>query len=334
MLYPSIPGFDPRFLPEILIPPQKKLFLHEKNITLPIMKLRLLTFALLLCGTGALAQNPYIALQGVTDGPEGVTVADPRTVLSVDVSVECDLTLSGPYARYAQKYLGVRAPLTDKTTWSVKSASVALLLGNDYLQAEAPVAASQQVYAYATADTEFARLQPDKTSVLVPPLEDAARDAANTIFTLRRQRMELITGEAGENVFGEGLESALAEIARLEQSYLELFLGKRVVSTQSKRYVVYPQPDKKQYVVCRFSTVVGLLPESDLSGDMILLQIEPSDSVFTSVEAGMKETSVVKCRVANMTTCTVIADGREYARAMLPLFEFGRTVNVALPRRK
>ena len=84
-------------------------------------------------------------------------------------------------------------------------------------------------------------------------LEDAAREAANTIFSLRRHRIELITGEAGENVFGEGLKAALAEIERLEQSYLELFLGKRVVTTETRRYVVYPQSDKKQYIVCRFS---------------------------------------------------------------------------------
>ena len=154
------------------------------------------------------------------------------------------------------------------------------------------------------------------------------------IFSLRRHRIELITGEAGENVFGEGLKAALAEIERLEQSYLELFLGKRVVTTETRRYVVYPQSDKKQYIVCRFSAAAGLLPESDLSGDMVLLQIEPSGNTATAVEASAKESNTVTCRVADPSVCTVIAGGREYARAVLPLFEFGRTINVALPRRK
>ena len=85
-------------------------------------------------------------------------------------------------------------------------------------------------------------------------LEDAAREAANTIFSLRRHRIELITGEAGENVFGEGLKAALAEIERLEQSYLELFLGKRVVTTETRRYVVYPQSDKKQYICLLYTS--------------------------------------------------------------------------------
>ena len=172
------------------------------------------------------------------------------------------------------------------------------------------------------------------TDMTVLALEDAPREAANTILSLRKHRLELITGEAGENVFGEGLKSALAEIERLEQSYLELFLGKRIVTTETRRYVVYPQADKKQYIVCRFSPAAGLLPESDLSGDMVLLQIEPSGNTSNALEASAKETNVVACRVADPSVCTVIAGGREYARAVLPLFEFGRTINVALPRRK
>ena len=297
------------------------------------MKLRLLALALAVCG-GAAAQNPYIALQGANETADGIVVSQPRTVLAVDVTVEKDVTLSGPYARYAQKFLGVRAPLTDKTGWAVTGAAVALLDAKACLDAPAPAEPSRRIMTHAAAEDEFARLQADKNDMTVLALEDAAREAANTIFSLRKHRLELITGEAGENVFGEGLKSALAEIERLEQSYLELFLGKRIVTTETRRYVVYPQADKKQYIVCRFSPAAGLLPESDLSGDMVLLQIELSGNTSNALEASAKETNVVVCRVADPSVCTVIAGGREYARAVLPLFEFGRTINVALPRRK
>ncbi|MDE6445602.1 MAG: DUF4831 family protein [Alistipes sp.] len=298
------------------------------------MKFRSLAFALLLWAAGAAAQNPYIAPLGASEGAAGVAVSDPHTTLAVDVTVECDRTLAGPYARYAQKYLGVRAPLTDKSAWSVRSASVALLQTDMLYESAAPAASRQEVTDYSVSDDGFARIQPDKMSMSMPPLDEAARNAANAIFSLRRHRLELITGEAGENVFGEGLKSALDEIARQEQSYLELFLGKRVVTTETRRYVVYPQPDKKQYIVCRFSTADGLLPESDLSGDMVLLQIEPSGKSVSAVEAGPREQSYTMCRVADLSTCTVICAGRELDRVVLPLFEFGRSIRVALPRRK
>ena len=180
------------------------------------MKLRLLALALAVCG-GAAAQNPYIALQGANETADGIVVSQPRTVLAVDVTVEKDVTLSGPYARYAQKFLGVRAPLTDKTGWAVTGAAVALLDAKACLDAPAPAEPSRRIITYAAAEDEFARLQADKNDMTVLALEDAAREAANTIFSLRKHRLELITGEAGENVFGEGLKSALAEIERLEQ---------------------------------------------------------------------------------------------------------------------
>ena len=180
------------------------------------MKLRLLALALVVCG-GAAAQNPYIALQGADETSGGIVVSQPRTVLAVDVTAERDVTLSGPYARYAQKFLGVRAPLTDKMSWAVTGASVALLDPKACLDAPAPAQPSRTVMAHATSEDEFSRLQADKNDMAVLALEDAAREAANTIFSLRRHRIELITGEAGENVFGEGLKAALAEIERLRQ---------------------------------------------------------------------------------------------------------------------
>lgn len=295
------------------------------------MKIHMLACALLLGGT-AVAQNPYIALEGALQSAEGIVISQPRTVLAVDVAVECDRTIAGPYARYAQKYLGVRAPLSDKKVWSVTAAGVTLLDGDTCLDAAVPEAPTRRDVPHADDDTDFARLLPDKTDMTAPTIEDAARNAAATIFSLRRHRLELITGEAGENVFGGGLQSALDEIARLEQRYLELFLGKRMLTTQTRRYVVYPVADRKQHIVCRFSPTEGLLPESDLSGDMVLLQIEPSGATATELEAGPKARDVVRCRVADPSVCTVISGGREYARAVLPLFEFGRSINVLLFR--
>ena len=115
------------------------------------MKFRLLAFALLLSG-GVSAQNPYISLQGANETAGGLTVAQPRTILAVDVTVEHDVTLSGPYARYAQKYLGVRAPLTDKTVWSVTGAQIALLDGDTYLNAAAPAPASTRVLSHTASE--------------------------------------------------------------------------------------------------------------------------------------------------------------------------------------
>lgn len=293
------------------------------------MKLRLSILALLLSCL-ATAQNPYIALEGAAAASGELALSQPRTLVGVDVTVACDRIISGPYARYAQKYLGVRAPLTDKCAWSVERASVSLLDAATAWAAQPVAAPATEAVSHSEAMTEFVRIQADKVDMSAPTLEDAARKAAETIFSLRRHRLELITGEAGENVFGEGLKAALDEIARLEQSYLELFLGKHIVSTLTRRYVVQPEAGKQQYIVCRFHADAGLLPESDLSGDMILLQTEPSAPSTAGLEADPKLRDAVGCRIAAPTTCTVILGGHEYARAVVPVFEFGRSIRVPL----
>lgn len=297
---------------------------------------RNLFLAVLLClAVAAAAQdNPRIARLGVYELEGRLTVGQPRTALAVDLTEEREQIVCGPYARYAQKYLGVRAPLADKDSYTLTGARVALA-ADDWLKAPSELPAPQQrVEGFDSEGDRFARLAPDRTAMTMLPLEEAAREAAAAIFSLRRHRLELITGEAGENVFGAGLEAALERLDRLEQSYLELFLGRRVVTTQTRRYIIVPEADKLYYVVCRFSPQDGLLPEDDLSGNLVSLRLEPLGDAVAVTPAGPKQTSREALRVAATTMCTVMAGNRELARAVLPVFELGRTVEVAVPRRR
>ena len=106
------------------------------------------------------------------------------------------------------------------------------------------------------------------------------------------------------------------------------------MSVQTRRYIVVPQEGKQQYVVCRFSPQDGLLPEDDLSGDLVSLRLEPEGDAAAVTPAGPKQTNRETFRVAASTVCTLMAGNRELARTILPVFELGRTVEVAVPRRR
>ena len=294
-----------------------------------------LACAFVCAAAAAAAQNPYMARTGVYEEEGRLVVADPRSVLAVDLTAEEETVLCGPYARYAQKFLGVRAPLTDKSVWTLTGAAIALAESAAGEGTACPAAEqSRKVCSHSRSDEGFARIQPDKTDLATLPLEEAARQAAATIFSLRRHRMELVTGEAGEQVFGAGLGAALTEIERLEQEYLELFLGKRTVAVRTVRCLVNPQEGKKQYIVCRFSPEAGVVPANDLSGDMVLLQIEPSGDTACPFEATRRESQTAAFRIADPSECTVAYGSSVLARAVLPLYEFGRTVEIAVPRKR
>lgn len=195
-----------------------------------------------------------------------------------------------------------------------------------------PIApATARVESYAAHDAEFARLPIDRFYMDEQDLQSAAANAAAMIFSIRKHRLDLINGEAGENVFGAGLPAALDRLDRMEQELLEMFIGRRMVTTETQRFRVVPAEGKYQQIICRFSPDAGLLPTDDLTGDLVLVQYEPQNPALD--EPGVKAGSnTASYRIASMTRCSVIAAGQERDAEVLPVFQFGQTV--ALPQAK
>ena len=297
------------------------------------MKRLLWMLPLLFAGMTAAAQNQDMARLGTYMSNGEFVVGTAETVLAADITVRCEKIVCGPYARYAQKFLGLRAPLTDKTVYTVADAAIALMPGERYVTAGELPASTCRGESYEAQGADFARLQTDRLDMTETDLQTAARNAAAAIFSLRKHRLDLISGEAGENVFGAGLPVALERLDRLEQEYLELFLGRRVVTTETRRFRVTPAEGKLQQIVCRFSPDAGLLPANDLTGDIVLLQYEPQGMAVD--EAGVRPTSsTIPYRIAALTRCSLIAAGQEQAAQVLPVFQFGRTIALQVPRNR
>jgi len=282
---------------------------------------------------GLWAQNTTrAAVVGLQTTADGMTLSIPRSAIAVDVTVTAEQVVSGPYARYAMKYLSIKAPFTDKVTYRIDGAELALATDDRILAPEPLEAPVRQAVGADSDPAQFPALAVDRTSITPLTDEAAAQKAAETIFALRKSRMELITGFTGENVFGAGLRAALDEIARLEQAYLELFIGRRTVTTSTRRYIVEPEASSRQYIVCRFSDTDGLLPDTDLSGEVVLLKIAPGNTPSVE-EAPLKSPAAVECRLAAQSLCVLQLKNRELARRQMPLYEFGRTVRLAVPKR-
>lgn len=296
------------------------------------MKQIVLTLIAALAAVSVSAQSNYIVQTGKYVDSDGIMrFVEPRSTIVVDITVEQREVIIGPYARYAQKYLGVRAPLSGKNSFRISAAKVALA-GDELRMADAEVAApTQEVVTHEGNVREYARLLPNRMDSRALTADEAAGDAAAAIFSLRKSRQELITAQAGENVFGGGLEAALREIDKYENAYLELFFGKEIISTTTERFTLMPDGDKFNYVLCRFSDKVGMVSATDLSGEIVMLQIEPSGdtSLKYVTEAGEKDKIQVDCRVADFATCVVSCGTEPLAKSVLPLFEYGRSFKVA-----
>ena len=290
----------------------------------------LMSLAVLACGAATAQNTPYKAVVGTyVDASGALAVSDPSTSVAVDLIVEKEQTVVGPYARYAQKFLNMRGSLVDKTVYSLKGVKLAVTGGEDVI-ADAVPAAEVTETSYMGSASEFAKVLPDRMSATAVSEEEAAANAAQAIFSIRKHRMDLITGEAGENVFGAGLKDALAALDAAEQEYLELFFGKRVVTTSVERVVVPMVAGVQSYAVARISSSAGVVAADAKDGDAVTLEVAPSGRARLSsiVEADPKSKTAVKVRVADPSTCTVKVGDKVLTSAVLPLFEMGRTAYI------
>lgn len=290
----------------------------------------LMSLAVLACGAATAQNTPYKAVVGTyIDVSGALAVSDPSTSVAVDLIVEKEQTVVGPYARYAQKFLNMRGSLVDKTVYSLKGVKLAVTGGEDVI-ADAVPAAEVTETSYMGSASEFAKVLPDRMSATAVSEEEAAANAAQAIFSIRKHRMDLITGEAGENVFGAGLKDALAALDAAEQEYLELFFGKRVVTTSVERVVIPMVEGVQSYAVARISSSAGVVAADAKDGDAVTLEVAPSGRARLSsiVEADPKSKTAVKVRVADPSTCTVKVGDKVLTSAVLPLFEMGRTAYI------
>ena len=339
------------------------------------MKKVFLSLAALSCMSLSLSAQVKAYQSATIPSGNSVAYSLPRTVLKVTVVAEKESIRRGPYARFAQKYLGVMAPTVDKDLYTVVGGSIGYadeadpaavyVLDNPDKSAgriytvtpEGLVAAPMEgapmpdkapmppvagpmkpgkpggveVLSYVTSDTSFVNVQVDKRSVIDQSPESMAQQAANTIFTLRKRRMELVTGEFGENVFGEGLAAALREIDRLEQEYTALFLGKQFKQRIVKTYDVIPEMGKNTAVVCRFTETGGLLPAGDLSGTPIGVDMIPENKLENSPwtrRTSKDSRGMVFYRIADMVNCRLMDGQKELTQRRIPIYQFGLTVEM------
>lgn len=286
-----------------------------------------LILILSLVATELSAQQLVKKRVGMYKEGDRVIVAEAQTSLVVDLVVEEEVFLSGPYARYAQKLLGTRASLVDYSAYDIVEANVAIADDGEFMATERAQDSNEEVQSYKGSPHRFASILPDRLSRGERKTDELAEDAADQIFALRRARIDMVTGELGDGVFGAGLESALAEIDRLEQSYMELFYGKRTTRRITERVVVPVADSLHNYIVARFSTEDGVVAKDDLSGEIVVLTIDPSQMSYPEGE----DKGNIVYRYANNSLVTVALTDDVLCRRILPIYEFGRTVYYKKP---
>jgi hypothetical protein len=134
--------------------------------------------------------------------------------------------------------------------------------------------------------------------------------------------MAIVTGDTDATYSGEAMNAAINELLRMEEEYMSLFYGTTVESIQTMNFDVVPQHGRKEqkYVAFRISDTEGLLPESDLSGRPVVLDLELEPLVVPQSD---DHGNVIYYRIPRTATARVLDGANILMQTRIPIYQLG-----------
>ena len=335
----------------------------------------------------ALLLSQLLCVSAKSD-PEGyLTYSLPSTTIALEVEAVQEKFFVGPYAKYAEKYLGIKVRQKDEASFQLTSVTMTPLVEADqnrrysltvpkgkieatFIKLSAaglvsfsdadfggrtnwrfPVrtegdfaekgvlsnltSASATLYGKEKGESSFNKVAVQQDMVVAKSLEKRAAEAAEMILKLRKQRLQIVTGDTDATYSGEAMGAAIDELTRLEKEYMTLFTGYSESQTQ------------KMYVAFRLSDAAGLVPADNLSGKPVVMEIVvpefkqievPKDTlaVVTPKSKNKNVTPVVEAyyRIPAMCTVKLSEGGKLLLQSRMPVYQLGQEsslpVNVIL----
>ena len=270
----------------------------------------------------------------------------------------------GIFYQYAKRYLGAKQVITEaKRSCVLTHVSTELLTSADTHRAY-KITAGQGIKEQLISLSEDGRLlgynvvidkaaEPQQYSggaeaysieeeALMPLLEEQfvasstakmAEGAAKLIYRLRETRLNLLAGEV-EHVPADGksMELVLAELEKQEQALVELFVGKKKVSSGSKTLRYKPEECVYDAVLCRFSLHSGVVDANDLSGEPVYISVDATqEMVQPLVEENSKAPALSQLYYNLPGEAEVVLKykGEEWMRAHYQIAQLGVAIPLA-----
>jgi hypothetical protein len=255
----------------------------------------------------------------------GITYTLPKTMLVINAGVTKTVCKTGPYFRYAEKYLGVRNAVTEDETYyelsritlenkgipdpentymiEFKSGTVApyVYLTEDGLLCSINAEYESPADRAVSDDETRAQKNTNATAIFTEELLMAgsvarqAEIAAKQIYHIRESRMDILTGDA-DNLppDGDAMKLVIKQLEDQEKALSDLFVGTRTAETVYYDVAITPNDDFENEVLFRFSNRLGILAADDLGGAPIVMNLEATERApqLDSKEIEKKEKSL------------------------------------------
>ena len=329
---------------------------------------------------------PMTASAQKKSDPDGfLTYSLPSTTIVLEVEAVQEIFHVGPYAKYAEKYLGIRPRQKDEANFQIteirmtpyieadqsrrytlnvkkgqidatflKLSTAGLISFSDASFGEQSVwrfttdsrsdfggkgvssnlTSESATFYHNDKNSAYDRLSVSQNMLVEKTLDQRAAEAADMILKLRKQRLQIVTGDTDATYSGEAMGAAIAEMTRLEEEYMMLFIGYSETQTQKMRFEVVPQAEqpRQMYVAFRLSDMAGLLPADNVSGKPILMEIIPQS--FAPIEVteddvkSKKKEVLAYYRIPAICTIRLMEGADLLLQSRMPVYQLGRETSI------
>ena len=161
--------------------------------------------------------------------------------------------------------------------------------------------------------------------------EQKAEEAANFLIKLKKRRFKLVTGQNEFTPQDQAMKEALQELARLEETYLSLFIGKRIATPHQKSYSFTPVTGKEtdRVVLFRLSESAGFADAREADGIPVVLELEDNNKtrVLEQYRIPLKPiANQLHYRIPDQMKFRLMAGEQIWAEATCPVFQCGAIV--------
>jgi hypothetical protein len=223
----------------------------------------------------------------------------PKTEFIIEVQTEKVTQKPGVFYKYSERYLAYSDVLTkEKTSFRLKSISIktrtapdlkrtynfVVNKGNNTIKLNvnqagiltginSPTSSREsgafQTVSFPNNDTKSATLLPLSEEFMLAGSESKlAEGAAKQIYRIRERRLNLLTGDVDHlPTDGSSLVSMIQGMDKMESELTELFTGKTSIETSTHTIVLSPAAPVNNQILFRLSSIMGIVPNDDLSGN-------------------------------------------------------------------
>jgi len=161
--------------------------------------------------------------------------------------------------------------------------------------------------------------------------EEKAAEAAHDVLKLRKRKALALAAKYDKlPPDGAAYKVMVDELDRIIDEYTALFIGKSYKAKHCYTFEVVPDSKgAKGLVAFRFSSSTGVLPENNVSGKPIMLELEPNGdltrngSQSAAPAAGETSSEGIFYRVPGFAVARVLNGTEVLAQARLPIAQFG-----------